>query len=108
MFASLQALFVGVLVAAIGFYSSAIVTSAVLGSYVGIMCVIFMFVVWAANGFYFPLWAQRVMQGFAAIVVAGGLALSLYQYYINNRADLSIIFFSLAYWVIVISVHVSR
>ena len=102
-----QVVVLGFIVASVIIFSSVAVTSALLGSYLLVMFVVFLFIVWAVNGYYLPRWTRRLVLGVAAIIVSGGLALSLYEYFANRRSDLAIIFFSLAYWVVTLSIFAS-
>lgn len=77
-----------------------ITTSAILGCYLGLVFLVALLVTWAAHGYYLPFWARCSGYAFAALVIAGGLALSLFEYFHALRSDRAIIFFSLAYWVI--------
>ena len=99
----LQAIVVGFVAASVGVFQSVIITSAILGAYIGLAYAVFLSITWAINGYFLPLWARRSGYVVAAAVVAGGLILSLYEYFAEKRSDLAIIFFSLAYWVIAIS-----
>ena len=98
-----QAIVVGFIAASVAVFGSVVVTSAIFGSYMGIVYVAFMLVTWASHGYYLPLWARRSGYAVAGIVVAGGLILSLFEYFVLGRSDLAIIFFSLAYWVIAVA-----
>lgn len=99
----LQAIVVGFIAASVAVFGSVVITSAIFGSYMGIVYVAFMLVTWASHGYYLPLWARRSGYAVAGIVVAGGLILSLFEYFVVGRSDLAIIFFSLAYWVIAVA-----
>lgn len=99
----LQVIVVGFVAASVGVFESVIITSSILGAYIGLAYVVFLVITWAVHGYYLPIWARRSGYVVAAVVVAGGLILSLYEYFAEKRSDLAIIFFSLAYWVITIS-----
>ena len=86
--------------ASVAVFRSVIITSAILGCYVFFAYITCLLVAWSVYGHFLPRWARLSGKIVILTIIGGGLALSLFEYFVEKRSDLAIVFFSLAYWVI--------